>query len=206
MADSYIRKFSPNVKHIIAFVLLLISAVMLVSGLHRAFRVMGRLDSSAFVFDGKIDELKENDSILLHEKTVRARLKEAVHDTELSCGQNQKHEIFVINFYGYRFAAVETGSDEYDKLLGGEGVTGYFSYKYSQIFRDRIAEMGQYFEPDTVIPESECSDLGIIIVDRERELRSWMWCLPFLIVGLLLLKIGGSPFFYFPEDKIENVL
>ena len=114
MADSYIRKFSPNIKHIIAFVLLIMSVIMLFSGLHRALRVMGRLDSVAFVFDGEIDDLKENDSILLHEKLVRARLKGAANDTELSCGteHNQKYEIFVINFYGYRFGAVETGSDE----------------------------------------------------------------------------------------------
>lgn len=204
MADSYIRKFSPNKFHIIAAVLFLLALVMLVNGAHRAFRVMGRLDSFAFGKDGKIDELKENVSIFLkNEPPVRAVLKGAVNDTVLSCGteHNQKYEIFVIKFYGYRFAAVEKDSDEYDKLLSGEGVTGYFSYKYGKNLRDRIAEMGQYFEADTVISPNDCSDLGLIIVDRNKELLCFLWFLPFLIIGLILLKKGGSPFFYFPEEK-----
>jgi len=61
--------------------------------------------------------------------------------------------------------------------------------------------MGQYFEADTVISPDDCSDLGLIVVDRDKELHSFLWFLPFLIVGLILLIIGGSPFFYFPEEK-----
>ena len=202
MADSYIRKFSPNKYHIIAAVFFLLALAMLVNGAHRAFRVMGRLDPTGLTFEG---DVHENDSILISCQPALVRMKEAVQDSELVCGNINGYDVFVIKDGAkYRFAAVKTGTDEYDMFLDSQPVTAYYSYKYSDMFRDRIAEMGQYFEADTVISPDECSDLGLIVIDRDKELHSFLWFLPFLIVGLILLIIGGSPFFYFPENNNLN--
>ena len=125
----------------------------------------------------------------------------------LSCGtaENQKYEVLVVkDGFIYRYAAVKADSDEYDMLMNGERVTAYYSYKYSDMFRDRISNMGLYFDEDTVIPQDKCDDLGLIVVDREKELLSFLWFLPFLIAGLILLKIGGSPFFYFSENDNQH--
>ena len=204
MADSYIRKFSPNKCHIIAAVFFLLALAMLVNGAHRAFRVMGRLDPTGLSHEGTVHE---NDSILTNLYPVRARLKEAANDSVLSCGtaENQKYEVLVVkDVFKYRYAAVKKDSDEYDMLMNGEPVTAYFSYKYSDMFHDRIMKMGLYFDESTVIPQEDCLALGLIVVDREKELLSFLWFLPFLIIGLILLKIGGSPFFYFPENNNLN--
>ena len=199
MADSYVKKFSPNKWHIISVLCAVISVLLLLSGAHRAFRVMGRLDPTGLVFDG---DVHKNDSILISCQPALVRMKGAVEDSELVCGNINGYDVFVVKDGAkYRFAAVKTGTDEYDMFLDSQPVTAYYSYKYSDMFRDRIAEMGQYFEADTVISPDDCSDLGLIVVDREKELLSFLWFLPFLIIGLILLIIGGSPFFYFPETN-----
>lgn len=199
MADSYIRKFSPNKFHIIAAVFFMLALAMLVSGAHRAFRVMGRLDPTGLVFEG---DVHKNDSILISCQPVLVRMKGAAQDSELVCGNINGYDVFVVKDGAkYRFAAVKTGTDEYDMFLDSQPVTAYYSYKYSDMFHDRIAEMGQYFEADTVISPDDCLDLGLIVVDRDKELHSFLWFLPFLIIGLILLIIGGSPFFYFPETN-----
>ena len=199
MADSYVKKFSPNTWHIISVLCAVISVLLLLSGAHRAFRVMGRLDPTGLVFEG---DVHKNDSILISCQPALVRMKGAVQDSELVCGNINGYDVFVVKDGAkYRFAAVKTGTDEYDMFLDSQPVTAYYSYKYSDMFRDRIVEMGQYFEADTVISPDDCSDLGLIIVDRDKELHSFLWFLPFLIIGLILLKIGGSPFFYFPENN-----
>ena len=202
MADSYVKKFSPNKWHIISVLCAVISVLLLVSGAHRAFRVMGRLDPTGLVFEG---DVHKNDSILISCQPALVRMKGAVQDSELVCGNINGYDVFVVKDGAkYRFAAVKTGTDEYDMFLDSQPVTAYYSYKYSDMFRDRIAEMEQYFEADTVISPDDCSDLGLIVVDREKELLSFLWFLPFLIAGLILLKIGGSPFFYFPENDNQH--
>lgn len=202
MADSYVKKFSPNKWHIISVLCAVISVLLLLSGAHRAFRVMGRLDPTGLVFEG---DVHKNDSILISCQPALVRMKGAVQDSELVCGNINGYDVFVVKDGAkYRFAAVKTGTDEYDMFLDSQPVTAYYSYKYSDMFRDRIAEMEQYFEADTVISPDDCSDLGLIVVDREKELLSFLWFLPFLIAGLILLKIGGSPFFYFPENDNQH--
>ena len=199
MADSYVKKFSPNKWHIISVLCAVISVLLLLSGAHRAFRVMGRLDPTGLVFEG---DVHKNDSILISCQPALVRMKGAVQDSELVCGNINGYDVFVVKDGAkYRFAAVKTGTDEYDMFLDSQPVTAYYSYKYSDMFRDRIAEMEQYFEADTVISPDACSDLGLIVVDREKELLSFLWFLPFLIAGLILLKIGGSLFFCFPETN-----
>lgn len=204
MTDSYIRRFSPNKWHIISVLCAVISVLLLVSGAHRAFRVMGRLDPTGLAHEGTVHE---NDSILTNLYPVRARLKEAANDSVLSCGtaENQKYEVLVVkDVFKYRYAAVKKDSDEYDMLMNGEPVTAYFSYKYSDMFRDRIMEMGLYFDEDTVIPQEDCLALGLIVVDREKELLSFLWFFPFLALALILFRIGGSPFFYFSENDNQH--
>ncbi len=38
--------------------------------------------------------------------------------------------------------------------------------------------------------------MEIVIVDHQKELRSFILGIPFLVVGLILLKISGTPFVY----------
>ena len=86
------------------------------------------------------------------------------------------YECFVVDTIpSIRYAAVKKDSDEYEKFISGEEVTGYFSKKFS----DEFSELA---------PDKECSELGIIIVDRQKELLSFLWGIPFLIIGLILLK------------------
>ena len=199
MADSYVKKFSPNKWHIISVLCAVISVLLLLSGAHRAFRVMGRLDPTGLVFEG---DVHKNDSILISCQPALVRMKGAVQDSELVCGNINGYDVFVVKDGAkYRFAAVKTGTDEYDMFLDSQPVTAYYSYKYSDMFHDRISNMGLYFDEETVIPQDKCDDLGLIVVDREKELLSFLWFLPFLIAGLILLKIGGSLLFCFPETN-----
>ena len=205
MADMYIRKFSPGKLHIIAAVFLLAALILFVSGGYRAFRVMGRLDQTGLSFEGE-GYIKKNDSILFSAKPVEGELKGAVEAHAISCGTiingffSPDCELFVVKVAGkYRFVAVEQNSAEYERLLAGEELTGYFSYKYDQFLFDYVSSMDEYYEDYSVIPVEECSHLGIIVVNRKRELWSFLWGIPFLCIGLFLLKKAGSLFFYTPE-------
>ena len=72
MADSYVKKISPNNWHIISVLCAVISVLLLVSGAHRAFRVMGRLEPTGLIFEGTVHE---NDSILASLSPVYVRMK-----------------------------------------------------------------------------------------------------------------------------------
>ena len=208
MTDSYIRRFSPNKWHFISVLCAVISVVLLVSGAYRAFRVMGSIDPTGMTSEGNVHE---NDSILTSLAPVRVKLEEANNDRIFSCGTigggltGNDIEIVVVDALGkYRYAAVEHNTEEYEKLLGGEKVTGYFSRKYGDDFLSQITSMGKKLSQDTVISADDCADLGLIIVDREKELLSFLWFFPFLALALILFKIGGSPYFYYPENDNQH--
>lgn len=210
MADMYIRKFSLSRLHIIAAVFLLAALILFISGAYRAFRVMGRLDQMGLSFEGE-GYIKKNDGILFSAEPVMGELKGASEESAVCCVTDTRifflpaYDVFVAPVAGkYRFVAVEENSDEYEKLFAGEEVTGYFSDKYDQKLFDYVSEMGDYYESDSVIPVEECSHLGIIVVDRQRELMSFLWGLPFLCIGLFLLKKAGSVFFYTPGVPFQE--
>lgn len=199
MVDFYERKFVPNTKHIIAYVLILLSAVLFINGFHRAFRVSGRLSMQGLVFE---PEVHKDDSILLSSKPFRARLKETEHANDVvwrtvSKGIMTDYDCFIVHVaYAYRPVMVKKGTEEYDKFLNGEEVTGYFTEKNFDNFPNFVSNMHNYYELDRTITDKDCSQLGIVIVNRQKELLSFLWGIPFLIIGLVILKIAGSPFVY----------
>lgn len=207
MSYFYERKFMPNVKHIIAFLLILLSAVLFISGFCRASHVTGRLSMEGLTFE---PEVHKGDSILLSSKPFKARLKETerAHDVvwqTVSKGIITDYDCFIVHVaYAYRPVMVKKGTEEYDKFLNGEEVTGYFTEKNFDAFSDFMSDIGSYYELDRTITDKDCSKLGIVIVDRKKELLSFMWGIPFLAIGLILFKMAGSVFFYVPESIAEN--
>lgn len=207
MADLYNRKFVPSIKHIIAYLLILLSAVLFISGFHRAIRISGRLNPSSITFD--ID-LGKNESVLLSSKPFKARLKETENEVAVCCGQSsglnpfRDNETFIIHIAEkYRPVMVTMGTEEYDKFMNGEEVTGYFTEKKFDDFPEYMSNIGSYYELDKEITDKDYSKLGIVIVDRNKELLSFLWGVPFLAVGLILLKISGTPFVYSKTDDEE---
>lgn len=205
MADLYNRKFVPSIKHIIAYLLILLSAVLFISGFYRAMRVSGRLSTMGLSFE---TEVHEGDSILLSTSPFKARLKETENEVVVCCGQSSglnpfyDNETFIIHIAEkYRPVMVTMGTEEYDNFMNGEEVTGYFTEKKFDDFPEYMSNIGSYYELDKEITDKDYSTLGIVIVDRNKELLSFLWGIPFLAVGLVLLKISGTPFVY---SKIDN--
>lgn len=207
MSDSYIRKFMPNKKHIIACVFIIISVFLFLSGFYRAYRISGRHTMIELSFDY---EIHENDSILFSPSLFKTVLKGgeeefAVSFQTLLTGIITDYECFIVYIAGkYRPVMVQTGTAEYDKVLNGEEVSGYFTEKNFDYFPEFISNMDNYYETENKITDKDYSKLGIVIVDRQKELLSFMWGIPFLVIGLILFKIAGSLFFYIPESIAEN--
>lgn len=206
MSDLYVRKFMPNKKHIIAFLFFLLSAVLFISGFYRACRISGRHTMIEFTFDYRIHK---NDSILLSAKPFQARLKETENYINVCWQQTatlnpiKNGQSFIIYLDGkYRPVMVTDGTKEYDRFLNGEEVTGYFTEKNFDDFSDFILDMNNYYQLENEITGNDFSNLGIVIVDRQKELSSFLWGIPFLIIGLILFKIAGSLFFYVPEITV----
>lgn len=206
MSDFYIRKFMPNKKHIIAFLFILLSCILFVSGIHRAFRVSGRLSMMGLSFEPYV---YEGDSILLSSCPVKAKLKQSEHENvvcwkTVSTGILTDYNFFIDHIAEkYRPVMVKKGTDEYDKYINGEEVTAYFTEKNFDDFPQYMSNIGNYYELDREITDKDYSELGIVIVDRQKELLSFIWGIPFLIIGLILFKFAGSPFFYVPESDEE---
>lgn len=207
MSDFYVRKFMPNVKHIIAFLLILLSAVLFVSGFYRASHVTGRLSMEGLVFE---PEVHKGDSILLSSKPFKARLKETEREHDVvwqtvSKGIITDYDCFIVHVaYAYRPVMVKKGTEEYDKFLNGEEVTGYFTEKNFDDFPNYISDMNSFYELDREITDKNYSTLGIVIVNRQKELLSFLWGIPFLVIGLVILKIAGSPFVYSKITETEE--
>lgn len=199
MSDFYVRKFMPNKRHIIAFLFIFLSCILFASGIHRAFRVSGRLSMMGLSFEPYV---YEGDSILLSSCPVKAKLKESEHEKvvcwkTVSTGILTDYDFFIDHIAEkYRPVMVKKGTDEHNKYINGEEVTGYFTEKNFDDFQNFISNMNNYYELENKITDKDYSSLGIVIVDRQKELLSFIWGIPFLVIGLVILKIAGSPFVY----------
>ena len=203
MADSYIRKFSPNRRHYIAAALFLAALVLFAVGIHRAVRTMWRIDPRGLTFEGSVSE---NDSVLLSADPLRGALKGAETETEICyktyLGFTTDINCYIIAINGtYCPVAVVRGSQEEADLFAGEYVTGYFTYKYSDGFAKYMDNITQVWELDPYHDYSQYDELGIRLVNVKRERISFLWGIPFLFLGLIFLKKAGTPYFYYPKDK-----
>lgn len=205
MADLYKRKLRPNKTHIIAALLLVIALLLFHSGLVRSGRVSARLNQAGFIFED--DGVRENRGVLFSAPPHTGKLKGAenahtIVAAEVQKGINKNMVIFIGSVHRRnQFIAVEKDSEEYRKLLAGEKVTGYFPYEYTDELMDFISKMGNYYDEESVIPAENVTKLGVVVVNREKEKRSLLYGLPFLILGILLMKKAGDPFFYTPVEE-----
>lgn len=189
----------PNVKHIIAYVLILLSAILFISGFCRASHVTGRLSMMGLTFE---PEVHKGDSILLSASPFKARLKETEREHDVvwqtvSKGIMTDYDCFIVHVaYAYRPVMVKKGTEEYDKFLNGEEVTGYFTEKNFDDFPQFVSDMNSVYELNKEITDKDYSTLGIVIVNRQKELLSFLWGVPFLVIGIMILKIAGTPFVY----------
>jgi hypothetical protein len=207
MADLYRRKLRPNKMHIIAALLLIIFLVLFHSGLVRSGRVSARLNQAGFVFED--DGVRENRGVFFSARPYTGKLKgsdqqQPIIVADVQKGLSKNIEIFIGSVHRkYQFIAVEKDSKEYRKLLAGEKVTGYFSYEYTDELLDFVSRMGEYYEEEDVIPVEKVTKLGVVVVDRNKERRSLLYCLPFLLAGIILMKKAGEPFLYIPIENNE---
>jgi len=207
MADLYRRKLRPNKMHIIAALLLIIFLALFHSGLVRSGRVSARLNQAGFIFED--DGVRENRGVYFSAPPHTGRLKgsdqqQPVIVAEVKKGFNKDMVIFIGSVHRRnQFIAVEKDSEEYKKLLAGEKVTGYFSYEYTDELLDFVSRMGENYEAESVIPAENITKLGVVVVDRKKEKLSLLYGLPFLILGIILLKKAGEPFLYIPIAQDE---
>ena len=108
------------------------------------------------------------------------------------------------------FAAVKEGSaEERDLLEYGGTMRGYFSDKYTGEMKEYLSKIDKYYETKgTELDGADLEklpELGVIIINTDKEELSFLWTLPFLIAGLIVLKKAGSPYFYFPEEETIDV-
>ena len=159
-------KTASRIKLIASVIFLSLYLVLVISGVHRGLRVTGRYSETGLTFEPEL--IDENESLLFSRSNP-------VYCGTIKSGFTD-YECFVVDTIpNIRYAAVKKDSDEYEKFISGKEVTGYFSKKFS----DEFSELAH---------DKECSELGIIIVDRQKELLSFLWGIPFLIIGLILLK------------------
>ena len=188
-----VKNFLTDKKHIAVF-LLIIAAVLLISGFYRAVRISGRLTMMGLTFES---DVHEGDSILLSASPLKAALKEAETE-DVVCWEVYgiiltEYDYFIVNVAGkYRPVMVKKGTEEYDNFLNGGDVSGYFTKKEFQGFKEFMSCINQYYELDKEITDNDYSTLGIVIVDRQKELLSFLWGIPFLVAGLILLKVEAS--------------
>lgn len=207
MADLYRRKLRPNKMHIIAALLLIIFLALFHSGLVRSGRVSARLNQAGFIFED--DGVRENRGVYFSAPPHTGRLKgsdqqQPVIVAKVKKGFNKDMVIFIGSVHRRnQFIAVEKDSEEYKKLLAGEKVTGYFSYEYTDELLDFVSRMGENYEAESVIPAENITKLGVVVVDRKKEKLSLLYGLPFLILGIILLKKAGEPFLYIPIAQDE---
>ena len=207
MADLYRRKLRPNKMHIIAALLLIIFLALFHSGLVRSGRVSARLNQAGFIFED--DGVRENRGVYFSAPPHTGRLKgsdqqQPIIVAEVKKGFNKDMVIFIGSVHRRnQFIAVEKDSEEYKKLLAGEKVTGYFSYEYTDELLDFVSRMGENYEAESVIPAENITKLGVVVVDRKKEKLSLLYGLPFLILGIILLKKAGEPFLYIPIENNE---
>ncbi len=206
MSAAYERRFLPDKKHFFSCVFLIIAVILFISGAVRAFRMLNvTVNEAGFVYD--TDEIKKNRNIVFKPHLAEGAFetsesKNPVVIATVSTGIINDYDIFVVSLGCInRFLAVKTNSEEYQKVLDGEEITAYFSDKYCDLFIDYTARMGEYYNSEDVIPVSECDKLGLIVVDPQKECMSFLWGLPFLIIGLFLLKLAGNPFFYAKKEE-----
>lgn len=147
-------------------------------------------------------EVHKGDSILLSASPFKARLKETEREHDVvwqtvSKGIMTDYDCFIVHVaYAYRPVMVKKGTEEYDKFLNGEEVTGYFTEKNFDDFPQFVSDMNSVYELNKEITDKDYSTLGIVIVNRQKELLSFLWGVPFLVIGIMILKIAGTPFVY----------
>lgn len=225
MKGIYVRKFSPNKWHIAAAALFLMALVMLIVGIFRFSRATGAMSTE----DLRYKTPHRNDSILFPPEVLELTRKGTENRTPVCFMNEGGRNVYVTvlchkNSYIMRpdgshelvergdssdyicFAAVKEGSaEERDLLEYGGTMRGYFSDKYTGEMKEYISNIEKYYETKGTeldgIDLDQLPELGVIIINTDKEEGSFLWALPFLIAGLILLKKAGSPFFYFPEEE-----
>lgn len=232
MAESYIRKFRPNLKHICAVVFLAAGMAVLINGLVKCIGV-----SSVNPIEDRYDELEQGEYVSFTLENVLCfntkYNKNKIPLVWMSKDSRSGDPTKSVNGYGmlaagkYRCLAVDEGitpdvSDilENGKFIGDEnndryiGRVTYDGFE-SDLFLDYVKKRAEKNEHGdrfflggseaeiTDLTVNNCSRYGIEIIDAKKEKSKWLRSLPFLAVGIALMLFAGSPFFYKPEDTPE---
>jgi len=225
MNGMYVRKFAPNKLHITAAILFLMSLIMLIVGIFRFSRATGAMSTE----DLRYTTPHRNDSILFPPEVLELTRKGSENRTPVCFMNEGGRNVYVTVLY-YKnnyitrsdgslelvergdspdyicFAAVKEGSaEERDLLEYGGTMRGYFSDKYTGEMKEYLSKIDKYYETKgTELDGADLEklpELGVIIINTDKEELSFLWALPFLIAGLIVLKKAGSPYFYFPEEE-----
>ena len=220
MADLYKRKLRPNKKHIIAALLLVIGLILFHIGSVRFGRVTARRDPS--MYTGGFEDREAGKNMFSALAPLRLATKDGVQQRDV-CFMTDIGFLKDINVYAsawgrdhYMFIAVEANSKEEREMLEGEKVTCYFSGKYTDELKEFLAHVNDYYDTSNLTDAQKYlygdigdgnarnrTTLGVIVVNREKEKRSWLYCLPFLLLGIIILKKAGEPFLYIPVEENE---
>ena len=211
MTGSYIRRFRPGKIHIIAAILLMVSLILFLIGAYRAIRVFSPKDISdgGSISRGDCVKIYQPDVLYgnFYGGTTDHTIMWANIDGKDSCiiyadGKLRPLTIFDDGLDDW----LERGGNY--KAIESYELVGIVTDKYSDGFMDYMDKLYDHYDKvngayGLEISADNCSELGIKAVDPAREKASLTYGLPFLIAGLILLTIAGSPFFYAPEDSPE---
>lgn len=221
MTDSYIRKYSPNKWHIISCILILIAVILFIYGAYRAVRIMNpkRIDKytvlsegdcvmgSPDVLYGNSNDTENTMSICWTSVGIDGLDPNAAMDGYIISAAGKLRPFFAEKDsevwdwidYGGNFRA-EKGCT-FTGIVTDKYSDGFFSYIDNYISRwDNIGNTYQ-----TPINTENCSELGIVAVDPVAEKTAWIWGIPFLIAGAIILVKAGKLYWYAPENLYNNI-
>ncbi|MBQ8961908.1 MAG: hypothetical protein IJ071_11975 [Ruminococcus sp.] len=232
MKGIYLRKYAPGKGHFAAAAMFLMALVMLIVGIFRFSRATGATHADDLHYKAP----HRSDSILFYPEVLELTRKGTENKTPVCFLNESGWNVYIKVFYpsgqklylnetdsGYEtvgkedyqgyicFAAVKEGSAEEQQLLDHTAtVRGYFSGRYTDEMKEYLSKIDKYYETEGTelegIDLDQLPELGVIIINGDREELSFLWALPFLIAGLILLKKAGSPFFYFPDEGDDDKL
>lgn len=230
MTGSYIRKFSPNFKHIAAVVFLTAGSIFLIIGVVKYIKI-----SNAKPIENIHLDLKKGSYVSFTlENVISAKTQyndekyplQFLHKDSRSADLTKSSEDYCIYAAErYRFLTADGGvtPDVYSILENGDFIgadnkeryIGYVTDDDAEDFLDYMKIANRYHAgfflggSDAEVGDfiaDNCSRYGIRITDEKKEKRKWLFSVPFLAVGIFLMVSAGNPFFYIPEDtpEIEN--
>lgn len=232
MASPMIKVFKPAKLHYIGAVIMLAGIIIIIAGAVRISRINHREDISSLSFD-QIEEGMYVNGKISYVLTGSSK-KTAFNDVRpLNCIEFDSDgtdplkstQGYICDLIGGKYTEIlidEYYSPElYDHLTSGKFMSDPIEYEfdavivhdefYEKSFYTYVDRLENYFSPlyfrdkeITGLDKNDLLGIQIKVIDISRKKLLWIWGLPFIIAGTLLLLLGGKPFDFIKGEVKEN--